>query len=164
MTGYREISFSDELLADGSVHRRFSDGRQEWRRRGPGPLVTWRDSQGRGGTDEPLGQRIIKRGYSTGQVVYGRDQGWGRTAWADRTLTVNRTLFTGRMGALFAGVGAGVLLGAVVAPPLALSPAEEDELRRQAQQRGDDSHGDGAGDRDWDDGGDGDGGSDDDFG
>lgn len=161
---YRDVTFTDELLSDGSVHRRFSDGRQEWRWRGPGPLVSWRDSTGGTGTDEPLGGRIIKRTFADGRVLYGRDQGYGRTAWGDQTLTVNRTSFGGRVGAVLAAAGAGFALGAIVAPPLFMSSGEEEELRRQAQQSS--SSGDG-GDG-GDDGGawtdDGDGGSDDDFG
>src|SRR6185503_18418916 len=87
VSGYRDVSFTDELLSDGSVHRRFSDGREEWRWRGPGPLVSWRDNAGASGTDEALGGRIVKRIYSDGRAVYGREQGYGRTAWSDRTLT-----------------------------------------------------------------------------
>jgi hypothetical protein len=161
---YRDVTFTDELLSDGSVHRRFSDGREEWRWRGQGTLVHWRDSAGGSGTDELLGSRIIKRTFADGRVLYGRDQGYGRTAWGDQTLTVNRTSFGGRAGALLAAAGAGFALGAIVAPPLAMSALEEDELRRQAQQStssgGDGGGGDGGGA--WtDDGG---GGSDDDFG
>jgi hypothetical protein len=136
MSDYRTVSFTDELLADGSVHRRFSDGREEWRRRGPDGLVHWRDSVGGTGTDEPLAERIIKRTYAAnGRTVYGRDQGYGRTAWGDHTLTVNRTTFGGRMGVILAAVGGGLLLGAIVAPPLAMSPVEEEQLRQQLAQQ-----------------------------
>jgi hypothetical protein len=168
MTNYREINFADELLADGSAHRRLSDGREEWRRRGAGTVVHWRDNQGRSGTDEALGQKIIKRVYDTGQVVYGRDQGYGRTAWSDRIVTINRTSFGGRVGSILAAVGAGALLGAIVAPPLTMSLIEEEQLRQQAQAQASSSSGSGSdgggdsGDDDWDSGGDG--GSDDDFG
>jgi hypothetical protein len=163
MTGYRDVSYTDELLSDGSVHRRFSDGREEWRWRGPGTLVQWRDSAGRSGTDEALGGRIVKRLYADGRAVYGREQGYGRTAWSDRTLTVNRTSFGGRMGTILVTAGAGFALGAIVAPPLAMSALEEEELRRQqAQSSSSDSGGGGdGGDDGWgDDGMD----SDDDFG
>lgn len=142
---YRDVSFTDELLSDGSVHRRFSDGREEWRWRGHGTLVHWRDNAGGSGTDEALGGRIIKRAFADGRVLYGRDQGYGRTAWGDRSLTVNRTTFGGRVGRLLAAAGAGFALGAIVAPPLALSALEEDELRRQ-QQQAQTSSSDGGGD------------------
>jgi hypothetical protein len=161
MTSYRDVSFTDELLSDGSVHRRFSDGREEWRWRGAGSVVHWRDNRGATGTDEALGARVVKRAYSDGRTVYGREQGYGRTAWGDSTLTVNRTSFGGRVGTILAAAGAGFALGAIVAPPMILSPLEEDELRRQQAQSSNDSGGDGGGDSDWgDDGMD----SDDDFG
>jgi hypothetical protein len=163
MSQFRDVSFTDELLSDGSVHRRFSDGREEWRWRGPGNLVQWRDNSGRSGTDEALGGRIVKRLYADGRSVYGREQGYGRTAWSDRTLTVNRTSFGGRVGTILAAAGAGFALGAIVAPPMFMSPLEEEELRRQASQGGSSSGdgGDSGGDSDWgDDGMD----SDDDFG
>jgi hypothetical protein len=164
MSGYRDVSFSDELLSDGSVHRRFSDGREEWRWRGPGSVVQWRDNSGQSGTDEALGGRIVKRLYADGRAVYGREQGYGRTAWSDRTLTINRTSFGGRVGAILAAAGAGFALGAIVAPPMFMSPIEEEELRRQAAQGSNssgDGGGDGGGDSDWgEDGMD----SDDDFG
>jgi len=163
MTGYRDVSYTDELLSDGSVHRRFSDGREEWRWRGPGALVSWRDNAGASGTDEALGGRIVKRIYSDGRAVYGREQGYGRTAWSDRTLTVNRTSFGGRIGTILAAAGAGFALGAIVGPPLAMTPLDEEELRRQAQasqSSSSDGGGDGDGDGWGDDGTD----SDDDFG
>ena len=121
LMAYRDVTFTDELLSDGSVHRRFSDGREEWRWRGHGGLVHWRDNAGGSGTDEALGGRIIKRTFADGRVLYGRDQGYGRTAWGDRSLTVNRTSFGGRVGRLLAAAGAGFALGAIIAPPLALS-------------------------------------------
>lgn len=31
-----EIGYADELLADGTVHRTYEDGLEEWRRRTPG--------------------------------------------------------------------------------------------------------------------------------
>ncbi|WP_327179786.1 hypothetical protein OG599_33840 [Streptomyces sp. NBC_01335] len=178
-----EIGYSDELLADGSVHRSYQDGRQEWRRRDPAVagLVRWHDDEGASGTDELLGDRIVKR-VSNGQVTYGRDLGYGRTVWGrGDTLTVNRTSFGGRMGLLLAGIGVTSLaVTEAQLPPLSLSPEEEEELRRQAQASGGDggAGGDGAGsgdsggpvdsgDDDWDgDWGDGDDGgwSDDDFG
>jgi hypothetical protein len=161
---YRDVTFTDELLSDGSVHRRFSDGREEWRWRGPGSVVHWRDNAGTTGTDELLGGRIIKRLFADGRVLYGRDQGYGRTAWGDRTLTVNRTSFGGRAGQLLAAAGAGFALGAIVAPPLGMSAIEEEELRRQQAQQSSSSGdgGDGGDDGAWSD--DSGGGSDDDFG
>lgn len=171
MSQYREVQYTDELLSDRSVHRRFADGREEWRRRSGDRYVQWQDNSGRSGVDEVLGDRIIKRTYTTGQVVYGRDQGYGRTAWGDGTMTVNRTSFGGRTGAILAAVGAGALLGAIVAPPLMMSEFEEEELRRQSQQQqqsngdGDGDGGDGGSDDgdSWSDNND-DAGSDDDFG
>jgi hypothetical protein len=159
---YREIDFTDELLVDGSVHRRFADGREEWRRRGDDGRVRWRDRFGATGTDEQLGQRIVKRQASNGQVVYGRDLGYGRTVWGNGTITRNRTSFGGRVGAILAAIGAGTVLGTVLAPPVALSFVEEEQLRQQAraaqnQSSGGDSGSGGAdtasGSADWDDGG-----------
>ncbi|MGW2278518.1 hypothetical protein [Streptomyces sp. NPDC001770] len=172
-----EIGYSDELLADGSVHRSYQDGRQEWRRRDAAVarLVRWHDDVGASGTDELLGDRIVKR-VSNGTVTYGRDLGYGRTVWGrGESLTVNRTSFGGRMGLLLAGIGVTALaVTEAQLPPLSLSPEEEEELRRQAQASGGDSGagGDSGGpadpgdddwDGDWGDGNDG-GWSDDDFG
>ncbi|WP_040796575.1 hypothetical protein [Nocardia higoensis] len=161
MPKHRQLEYIDELLADGTVHRRYSDGREEWRTRGPGDLVSWRDSDGKTGADEPLGPRLIKRTHQSG-VLYGRECGYGRTLWGDGVLTVNRSSFGGRLGAVLAGVAGGALLGALVMPPAQLSPEEEDELRRQVASSG---SGSSAGDSgtydDWDDGY---GGGDDDFG
>lgn len=175
-----EVSYRDELLADGSVHRVFSDGREEWRRR-EGHVIAWRDSFGASGVDQALNDKLIKRSYATGQAIYGREQGYGRTWWSDGRLTVNRTSFGGRMGVILGAVGAGVILGALVAPPPAMSPEEEEAMRQQAaqqQQSSDSGSGDGGGgssdsppagedtdsasDADWTDGDSG--GIDDDFG
>lgn len=162
----RESGYSDELLADGSVHRRYEDGREEWRRRDPSrpAVVRWYDNDSASGTDELLGDRIVKR-VSNGTVSYGRDIGYGRTVWGrGETLTVNRTSFGGRMGLLLAGVGvAALVVTEAQLPPLSLSPDEEEELRRQAQDRasgdggsggdgGGSSDGGGSGDSgdDWD--------------
>ncbi|WP_018386555.1 hypothetical protein [Wenjunlia vitaminophila] len=166
----QETTYTDELLADGSVHRRYSDRRQEWRvRQGP-TLVAWRDNRGRQGTDELLGQRVVKRVFSNGRVLYGREAGYGRTLWSDGVLTVNRTSFGGRLGAILAAASAGALVGGLVAPPTALTPEQEEELRRQAQAQGqaggDASGGDFSGGGGYGDWGDGTGGDDlfDDFG
>lgn len=178
----RETPYRDELLADRTVHRRYEDGREEWRRRESSTVVRWHDNRGMSGTDELLGQRIIKRTYADGTVTYGRDIGYGRTVWGQgETVMVNRTSFGGRMGVLLGGLGLATLaVTATQFPPAALSPEEEEELRQQAQSSsggdggpvggewGDDGDtgGDGGGfdsDADWDSDGDG-GWSDDDFG
>ncbi|MFE6286176.1 hypothetical protein [Streptomyces sp. NPDC057877] len=166
----REIGYTDELLADGSVHRTYEDGRQEWRRRGPDGVVRWHDSEGGSGTDELLGGRIIKRMPADGTVTYGRDIGYGRTLWGrGETLMINRTSFGGRMGALLVGLGvAGLAVTAAHLPPLALSPEEEEALRQQAQNSTSSGGGEVSYDSgdDWDGGdwGDDDGWTDDDFG
>lgn len=132
---WREIIYVDELLADGSVHRRYSDGRQEWRTRGIAGVVHWRDDRGGQGTDEPLGRRLIKRTSHDGAVWYGRDIGFGRTVWGDWIVTVNRSSFGGRIGAILAAVGLGAALANVELPPRSLSPEEEERLRTEAQAR-----------------------------
>ena len=160
-----ELTYRDELLADGTVHRTYADGREEWRTR-DGNVVRWRDNRGRAGTDELLGQRIIKRTYGDGSVVYARDVGYGRTLWRDGTVTVNRTSFRGRLGLVLAAVTGGVVLGSMTPPPAEMTAAEEEELRRQAQDAGSGGGGgggDGGGYDDWDDGDD-DGDADGDFG
>ncbi|MQY10668.1 hypothetical protein SRB5_07800 [Streptomyces sp. RB5] len=169
MTRPREIGYTDELLADRSVHRTYEDGRREWRRRGADGVVHWRDDQGGTGTDELLGARIIKRVLADGTATYGRDLGYGRTLWSrSETLMVNRTSFGGRMGAILAGIGVlGVAVTASQMPPLHLTPEEEEELRRQARTSSDGGGDVEAGGDDWGGGdwGDDDGGwSDDDFG
>jgi hypothetical protein len=149
---YRTVGYRDELLADRSVRRAYADGRQEWRRREPGGVVSWRDDRGRSGTDEMLGRRILKRTVHSGAgrpdtVVYGRELGYGRTSWSDGVLTANETSLGGRVAAVIAAAGAAGLL-MVADPPMALSAEEEEELRRQAQQStgGD---GDSGGDVSW---------------
>lgn len=141
-----EITYIDELLADRSVHRRYSDGRQEWRRRDADGLVHWRDDQGRTGSDEQLGNRIVKRMFEDGTVRYGRDLGFGRTVWS-RTgnVTVNRSSFRGRLGLVLgaAGLGLGAVALASQLPPEHLSAEEEEELRQQAQRSGGDGGGGG---------------------
>ncbi|MFF9864724.1 hypothetical protein ACF1G0_04780 [Streptomyces sp. NPDC013953] len=182
----QEIGYSDELLADGSVHRRYEDGRQEWRRREPSRprVVQWHDNRDGSGTDELLGERIIKRTLADGTVTYARDIGYGRTLWAGgERVMVNRTSFGGRMGAMLAGLGvAGLAITAAQLPPSSMSPEEEEELRQQAQSQtssssggdgggggsadGTDSGGEGGSGDDWDAGWDGQDGAwnDDDFG
>lgn len=149
----REIGYTDELLADGSVHRSYADGRTEWRRRGRDHLVHWRDDSGTEGTDELLGQRIIKRTLADGTVSYGRDIGYGRTLWGrGETVMVNRTSYRGRLGAILAGLGvAGLAITMAQLPPPRLTQDEEAELRRQ-QAAGQDSSAAGDMRTDWDDG------------
>lgn len=131
----RVITYKDEVLADGSLRRSFSDGHYEWRRRLPDGRVEWQDSQGYAGTDELLGNGIIKRTFTNGQVIYAREQGYGRTLWyGGRVLTVNQTSFGGRVGMILTSLGAGFLLGSLVLPPDYLSLEEEEMLRQQAQQ------------------------------
>jgi hypothetical protein len=132
--------------------------------------VQWRDDRGQDGTDEVLGRNILKRSYQDGYRLYGRDLGYGRTAWTHhpgygrfaaqggRVVTTNRTSFGGRVGAILAGIGAGALLGPLIPPPATLTLDQEEELRRAARQHrsdgdGGDSDGDGDGDGpdDWDD-------------
>src|SRR6185312_8901217 len=151
---YRTVAYRDELLADRTVRRSYSDGRQEWRRRA-GRAVEWRDATGVMGVDEPLGDRIVKRTVHPDRVRYGRELGFGRTAWSDGVLTVNRTSRGGRVGAIMAGVGAAALLPAIIDPPDVLSPVEEEELRRQASQQSGSSDSGGGSDDDWTDPGDG---------
>ncbi|MGY4100219.1 hypothetical protein ACW2Q0_11800 [Nocardia sp. R16R-3T] len=157
MPEHRQITYTDELLADGSVHRRYADGRQEWRTRGRQAMVSWRDDRGNSGTDEGLGPKLVKRSYHDGSVVYGREAGFGRTLWGDGVLTVNRSSFGGRLGGILAAVAGGALLGALILPPTSLTVEEEEELRRQAlaQSSGSDGGGDYGG---WDDDGGDDGG------
>ncbi|MEV6103996.1 hypothetical protein AB0M28_04655 [Streptomyces sp. NPDC051940] len=169
-----QTTYTDELLADRSAHRRYDDGREEWRRRdGANPnLVHWRDNHGGSGTDEAFARRIVKRTYAAGGVRYGRDLGYGRTVWGQgEYVMVNRTSFGGRTGAILAAIGVTSLaVTAAQLPPVSLSEAEEEELRQQlAQQQqaqGSGSDGGGADSGGGDDGGwhdDGDW-SDDDFG
>ncbi|MCI3223308.1 hypothetical protein GXP76_14165 [Streptomyces sp. NP-1717] len=164
----REITYTDELLADRTVHRRYSDGGQEWRSADGGGgrrIVRWRDERGGSGTDELLGRRIVKRVYANGRPpIYGREAGYGRTLWSDGVLTVNRTSFGGRLGTVLGAVTAGAVVGGLTMPPAFLSPEEEEELRRQAEASASGGGDGGAtgdpGYGDWDDSSD----TDDDFG
>jgi hypothetical protein len=160
MPEHRQITYTDELLSDDTVHRRYADGHEEWRRRTPAGTVSWQDSHGNSGTDEPLGRRLVKRTYRDGRVVYGREGGYGRTLWGDGVLTANRTSFGGRLGAILAGMAGGALLTGMAMPPDMLTAAQEEELRTQAlnQSSGDggwsgdsgwSGHGGGSGDGGW---------------
>ncbi len=177
----QEIGYADELLADGTVHRRYEGGLEEWRSRTPGRphLVSWHDNRGASGTDELLGNRVVKRTLADGTATYARDIGYGRTVWArGERVTVNRSSFGGRVGPLLTGLGVAALaITAAHLPPLSMTPAEEEALRRQQEQSqassgsggdggGGDSGGDGdAGDDNWEAGWDDeDAWSDDDFG
>ncbi|MFI1395387.1 hypothetical protein [Streptomyces sp. NPDC020681] len=144
----REIGYTDGLLADGSVHRAYEDGRQEWRRRGTRHVVHWHDSQGGSGTDELLGMKILKRVLADGTVIYGRDIGYGRTVWGrGETVMINRTSFGGRMGAILVGLGVtGLAVTAAQLPPLYLSPEQEEALRQQQAAQSSSSGSDGGSD------------------
>ncbi|MFE4601224.1 hypothetical protein ACFRKE_10225 [Kitasatospora indigofera] len=145
MTQPRHITYSDELLADGTAHRRYEDGRSEWRRRGADGLVHWHDTFGDAGTDERLGTDLVKRVHADGRVDYGRDIGYGRTVWGNGdTVLVNRTSFGGRLGVVLTALGLAGAVAVTQYPPLALSPEEEEELRAQARaQAANGSAGDG---------------------
>ncbi|MDY0814309.1 hypothetical protein [Kitasatospora purpeofusca] len=147
MSNARHLGYRDELLADGQVHRRYEDGRSEWRRRGTDRQIHWHDSLGRSGTDEPLGRDLVKRRYADGTAEYGRDLGYGRTVWGGGLVTLNRSSFGGRLGVVVGALGvAGVAaITAAQLPPTALSEAEEEELRQQARQQTSSGGGDGGG-------------------
>ncbi|MCF8606494.1 hypothetical protein L5I01_24375 [Gordonia sp. HY442] len=156
-----EATYTDELLADGTVYRRYSDGRQEWRSRNPGGEIQWHDDRGRSGTDVALGRKIVKRTHADGVVIYGRENGFGRTVWSDGVLTVNKSRFGGRLGAAITGVAGAALIGALVYPPDALTPDQEADLLANSATPGGGSGGDGSrGDSYSDWGGDGDDGGD----
>ena len=87
MTQPPEITYSDELLADGTVHRRYSDGRNEWRSRGTDGRIHWRDDRGDSGTDERLGRDLVKRSHTDGRTGYGwtewnQPPGWREHGWS----------------------------------------------------------------------------------
>lgn len=147
---YQTIEYSDELLADKTVCRRYSNGRIEWRKRLDENRAEWRDNQSNQGFDELLGDGIIKRTYG-GQTVYAREQGYGRTLWSNNLLTINKTSFGGKIGSILAAVGGAFLLGGLVAPPMMMAAEEEEMMRqKQLQQQSSSSSGDGGG-GDWDD-------------
>ncbi|GAA4672979.1 hypothetical protein [Gordonia humi] len=154
----REVTYTDELLADGTVYRRYSDGRQEWRTKAAEGRASWHDDRGRTGVDEPLGPKIVKREFGDGMVIYGRENGFGRTVWSDGIMTVNRSRFGGRFGALVAGVAGTVLVAGLVYPPDSLAIGEEEALRAQGDPSS--SGGDGSSGDTYSDWGDGDGGND----
>ncbi|MFJ8441664.1 hypothetical protein [Kitasatospora griseola] len=160
MTQPPEITYSDELLADGTVHRRYSDGRNEWRSRSSDGRIHWRDDRGDSGTDERLGRDLVKRSHADGRAGYGRDIGYGRTVWGQgQYVLVNRSSFPGRLGVVLGALGLGAGIAAVQYAPELLSSDEEEELRREAERArnsgGDGGGGDGAGSSDGGDGDDG---------
>lgn len=128
----RTVTFEDEPLADGTVCRRYDDGRIEWRRHTDATHAAWRDEHGLTGSDELLGDGIVKRVHADGRVEYAREQGFGRTAWSGGLLTVNRTSLGGRAGALLTMLGVSTWMGTISPPPETLTAAQEEELRRRA--------------------------------
>jgi hypothetical protein len=151
MPAHREITYADELLSDNTVHRRYSDGRQEWRSRTPAGTVSWQDNQSNAGIDEPLSRALVKRVYRDGTVIYGREGGFGRTLWGDGVLTVNRSSFGGRLGLILAAMAGGALLVGLAMPPASLTAEQEDELRRRQAQTRSSGSDDESGEFDWDD-------------
>ena len=165
LTNHQTIEYTDELLADKTVCRRYDNGRIEWRRLLDDNRIEWRDGQSQQGIDELLGDNIIKRTHGNGQIIYAREQGYGRTLWSNNVLMVNRTTFSGKIGAVLATVGGALLLGSLIAPPMSLAAEQEEELRRQQaaqQQQANSSTSSSSDNGDWDDSGYGD--SDGDFG
>ncbi|MEM7030132.1 MAG: hypothetical protein AAF629_11245 [Chloroflexota bacterium] len=133
---HQTITYSDTLLSDNSVHRVYNDGREEWREKTNDGQIRWRDNQGQSGFDTLLGDGVLKRSYTDGRILYGREQGYGRTVWGNGITTINQTSFGGKVGTILTGLGAGVLLGQVVPPPQSLTLEEEEALRElEAEQR-----------------------------
>lgn len=135
---YKIITYCDKLLADKSVRRSYSDGRYEWRRRLPDGRVEWQDSTGHAGIDELLGEGVLKRSFTSGQIVYAREQGYGYTLWGgdEPLLTVNQSAFVGRVAQLLAEVQEQGGLATFVLPPERLNPAEEQQLRQRGVSPG----------------------------
>jgi hypothetical protein len=133
----REVTFVDEVVSGGGVFRRYSDGVDEWRWRDPDGVVWWRDNRQRHGTDEPLRRGLVKRMLLDGHVMYGRDIGFGWTAWNDGRRTLNVTGSPAGLATLLARVGAQALLNAVRPPPASLTPEEVERLRRPPEDRKD---------------------------
>ena len=131
----RVLRYTDESLADGTIYRRYEDGRAEWRTRVSRDVTRWRDQTGREGVDERLGRGLVKRVSGT-TVVWGREQGFGRTAWeGGRMVMVNVTQYGGRVGSILAAAAGAALLGTVLAPPDSVEAAFE-ELVRGERRRG----------------------------
>jgi hypothetical protein len=152
----RVIRYTDEALADGTIYRRYDDGRAEWRTRESPDLVRWKDNQGGEGTDERLADGMVKRTEASGQVSWGREQGYGRTGWyGGQVVTVNTTNFGGRVEKILAAGGLAALAVAVVAPPFSVDAATESRLRSRRHtaraDAGDDEEADDFGDDELDD-------------
>jgi hypothetical protein len=147
----RTVRYTDEVLADGTIHRRYDDGRAEWRTRVDDVTVTWQDNGGWRGTDEKLGDRVVKRTLGDGRVIWGREQGFGRTAWDEGIVTVNVSKLRGRAGWIAAAAGLALAAAAIV-PARALSAAQERLVRGRRGGRG--GGGRGHGDFDLDEFGD----------
>jgi hypothetical protein len=131
----REFPYTDQLLADRTVHRRYAAGREEWRTRSSNGMVTWRDNGGGHGTDEPLADRLIKRANADGSVLFGRDIGFGRTLWCNGVMTVNRSSSGGRVGLLLAFAFGSLPVGLLPWPPDTMTAAQEEALRQQFQMQ-----------------------------
>ncbi len=147
---YQTIEYTDELLADKTVCRRYNNGRIEWRKRLDDTRIEWRDNQSQQGIDELLGDSIVKRTFGNNPPTYGREQGYGRTLWSNNLMTVNKTNFGGKIGAILATVGGAFLLGSLVAPPMMLAAEQEAELRRQQALQQQQSAGSSSTDGSWD--------------
>jgi hypothetical protein len=135
MSGNAEVTFVDKILSGGGVFRQYSDGVEEWRWRDPDGLVWWRDNRQRHGADEPLRGGLVKRTFLDGHILYGRDVGFGWTAWNDGTRTLNVTGSPAGLAVLLAGVGSHALLSVLRPPPTSLTPTEEERLRRRPEDR-----------------------------
>lgn len=163
MADYKIIYYSDELLADNTVSRLYSNNNREWRKKSDDGRIEWHDSNGARGADELFGDGIVKRAFGDRQqiVIYGREQGYGRTLWSNNILTVRRAASGKHAGEALAAVAGVALLYGLVAPPAALSAAEEEVLRQkrlqEQQAAGSNSSGGDSGataESEWDDGGD----------
>jgi hypothetical protein len=130
-----EVTFIDEVMSGGGVFRRYSDGVEEWRWRDPDGAVWWRDNRQRHGSDASLRGGLVKRMFLDGRVRYGRDVGFGWTAWNDGRRTLNLTGSPAGLAALLVRVGSQALLRVMRPPPSSLSPAEEARLRLRPEDR-----------------------------
>ena len=129
------LRYRDETLADGTIYRRYEDGRAEWRTRVSRDVVRWRDNTGREGIDERLARGLVKR-TSGVTVAWGRENGFGRTAWeGGRMVTVNTTPYGGRVGTLLAAAAGAALIGTILAPPDGVDAAFETLLRDERSRR-----------------------------
>lgn len=132
----RVVRYTDETLADGTIYRRYEDGRAEWRTSEGPDLVRWKDNQGGEGVDERLADGLVKRTWTGGEVTWGREQGYGRTAWSGgQVVTVNSTNFGGRVGKILAAGGLAALATAVISPPDWVDAATETTLRGRRRAR-----------------------------